>query len=325
MPEIDRPNTDAQRLQAMGAALSKAHVTAPAELAFSAETLVTLTASLPQFAQEIQQRGAALSTQAAATAAANPARKALNMYIRHFIGVFNMGVDRGLYPATDRAQYQLPVVYNQLPKLGTDYDKILWAHNIVDGDAARVLAGGAPMENPTAAEVDAKLNDLDAAIAAQSPAKDAYDKEQEDVAVLRQPIDDLIADIWDEVLFEFRKDDAPSMRRKAREYGVAYRLSTGETPALDEFSAQGNVTTQNAAGEYQPLTDVEVTVLETNDTTFTHADGNYLIPLLPDGNYNLRFKKLGYIEQTLPATLTAGTIVTLNVEMKKDVPEPPVA
>ncbi|MFT4544317.1 MAG: hypothetical protein ACI9EQ_000774, partial [Bacteroidia bacterium] len=32
---------------------------------------------------------------------------------------------------------------------------------------------------------------------------------------------------------------------------------------------------------------------------------------------------LGYIEQTLPATLTAGTIVTLNVVMMADVP--PVA
>jgi len=324
MPVLYRPETDAQRLQAMTAAKAKADTfVLPDVPAFSAATLATLTTSLPQFAAEVQERSTALSAQTAATAAANPARKALNMYIRHFIGVFNMGVERGKYPATDRTQYQLPVDYHQLPKLTTDSEKILWANNIVNGDAARVLAGGAAMENPTAAEVAAKLADMEAALAAQSPAKDAYDQEQEDVAALRGPIDDLIADIWDEVLFTFRKDDAPSMRRKAREYGVVYRMSAGETPTPEEFSVQGTVAVQTSPGEYQPLADVEVTVLETNDTTLTDAEGNYLIPLLPDGNYNLRFKKLGYMEQTLPVTVTAGSIVTHNVEMMEDVPPVP--
>lgn len=323
MPVIYRPDTDAQRQQAMGAAKLKADATPPADLAFSAAVLATLTTSLPQFALEVQERGAALSAQTAATAAANPARRALNMYIRHFIGVFNMGVDRGRYPATDRAHYQLPVDYNELPKLGTDGENLLWANNIVSGDAARVLAGGQPMENPTAAEVGTKLTELNAALAAQSPAKDTYDKEQEDVAALRVPIDELIADIWDEVLFEFRKDAAPSMRRKAREYGVAYRLSPGETPTPEEFSVQGTGTELNAAGENEPLEDVEVTVVETNDTVFTDADGTYLIPLLPDGNYSLQFKKTGYTTQTLPVTVTAGSIVTVDVVMVADVPPVP--
>ncbi|MBL4586573.1 MAG: carboxypeptidase regulatory-like domain-containing protein [Flavobacteriales bacterium] len=279
--------------------------------------------SAPQFAQEVQERGAALSAQTAATAAANPARRELNMYIRHFIGVFNMGVDRGRYLATDRAHYQLPVDYHQLPKLGTDFENILWANNIVSGDAARVLAAGQPMENPTAAEVAAKLTDLNTALAAQSPAKDAYDKEQEDVAALRASIDDLIADIWDEVLFEFRKDDAPSMRRKAREYGVVYRLSAGEAPAPEEFSVQGSVTAQDAAGVNAPLSDVEITVIETNDAVMTDATGNYLIPLLPDGNYNLQFKIAGYATQTLPVTVAVGGIITVDVVMVADVPPMP--
>jgi hypothetical protein len=40
---------------------------------------------------------------------------------------------------------------------------------------------------------------------------------------LRNEADLLIADIWDEVLFAYRKETPPSLRRKAREYGVVYR------------------------------------------------------------------------------------------------------
>jgi hypothetical protein len=307
----------------MGAAKNKADVTDPADLAFGADTLTHLNTFLPQFAQEMQERGAALSAQAAATAVVNPARKALDMHIRHFIAVFNMGVDRGRYPATDRAHYQLPVDYNNLPDLGTDGKKLLWGSNIVSGDTARVNAGGQPMENPTAAEVNTAMGNLTAALAAQSPAKDAYDKEQEDVENLRAEADELIADIWDEVLFTFRKDEAPSMRRKAREYGVVYRLDKNEEPSPDEFSVQGNVTGLQADGTSVPLADVEVTVLETDTSVLTDDEGSYLVPYQAAGNYNIRFAKDGYTEQTLPITVVDGQIAELDVVMGRDTPPSP--
>jgi len=322
MPIIYRPDTDIQRLQAMEAAKAKADVTPVTQLAFSADTLAVLLPFLTQFKQEVQQRGTALSAQAAATAAANPARKALDMYIRHFISVFNLGVDRDKYPATDRAHYQLPVDYHKYPELGTDSAKLLWARNIVDGDATRVTAGGAAMENPTAAEVDAKLTDLTNALGAQNPAKDAYDKEQEDVAALRNQADDIIADVQDTVLFTFRKDDAPSMRRKARGYGIVYRLSKEEVPTPDEFSAAGKVSELNANGQGMPMADVEVTLVETNFAVLTDANGNYLMPYQTAGNYNLRFKKEGYTEQTHPITITEGEITELDVQLEPMMPPP---
>lgn len=316
MPRLYRPETDTQRLKALGKAKSKADVTDPANLAFSANTLAALDVFLPQFAQEVSERGSALSAQAAATATVNPARKELDMYIRHFIAVFNMGVDRGRYPATDRGHYQLPVDYNRLPDLGTDADKIMWGRNIEIGDANRVAAGGEPMENPTAAEVAAATAALSAALDAQTPAKDAYDKEQEDVENLRAEADELIADIWDEVLFNFRKDTPSSMRRKAREYGIVYRLSSGEQPLPDELSVEGTVTELQANGMYVPVADVEVTVMETEASVLTNESGYYLMPYLAPGGYNLRFRKDGLAEQTLPVTVTEGQITELNVELQ---------
>lgn len=324
MPIIYRPETDTQRLKALQAAKSKADavVGGGGSVAFGPGTAAALNTFLPTFNTEMQQRGSALSVQTAATAAANPTRKILNIFIRHFITVFNMGVERGRYPATDRGHYQLPVDYHKLPKLSSDADLTLWAGNIIDGDAARVLAGGEPMENPTAAQVATANTDLQTALSVQTTAKDAYDLEQEDVENLREEADELIADIWDEVLFTFRKDEAPSMRRKAREYGVVYRLSPGETPDPGEYSLQGRVTSQatlTPGGPHPPLADVQVRAVEDNITVVTDIDGNYLMPVLSTPNNTIEFSKPGFVTRTENVVLTPGAVLTLDVELT---PEP---
>mgnify|MGYP001389624254 CR=1 FL=1 len=45
--------------------------------------------------------------------------------------------------------------------------------------------------------------------------------------------DRIIRDIWDEVEFALRRLDPPSLRRRAREWGVFYALRPGE-PAEPE-------------------------------------------------------------------------------------------
>jgi hypothetical protein len=58
--------------------------------------------------------------------------------------------------------------------------------------------------------------------------KREYDLAQEAVEKLRPEADELIADIWADVFYHFRKEEASSMRRKARRYGVMYKNVKGE-------------------------------------------------------------------------------------------------
>jgi hypothetical protein len=323
MPELDRPNTDIQRLKALQSAKIKADAVLPGPLAFGPATLAALIALLPNFATEMQQRGTALSGQSSTTAAINPYRKRVRMFISHFLRVFNIGVERGVYAASERAHYQLPVSSEKLPNLSSDEDLVLWAGNIAAGDAARVTAGGAPMTNPTAAEVAAEFALYEPMLATHTTAKDAYDSEQEDVEDMRPQVDDLINDIWDEVLFTFRKDSPSSMRRKAREYGVVYRLSPGEEPQPDEFSISGKVTllpTVTDPAEDVPLEDVQVRAVEDNITVLTDGEGNYLMPLLSVATATIEFSKPGFITRTEnDVTITPGEIVELNVELEAEV------
>jgi hypothetical protein len=320
MPTIYRPDTDAQLLQALQAAQAKANVTPAPDLAFSAATQTELNTFLPAFELEIQQRGNALTAQALATAAANPARKALNMVNRHFIQVFNFAVERGEWPAQERARYQLPVDYSALPKMTTDEENLRWAKNLIDGEAARVAAGGMAMSNPAATLVVTRRAALVTALGVQTNLKDAYDAEQKDVENMRGAAIELVGDIWDEVLFTYRKESASSQRRLAREYGVAYRPSPGETPTPEDFSLKGKVT------EYltpNPLVGVEVYIIEADQFATTDPNGDYIFGTLASGSYTVRFRLLGYLDYTQPNVAIAnGVLSTLDVQMKREIPMP---
>jgi hypothetical protein len=122
----------------------------------------------------------------------------------------------------------------------------------------------------------------------QSNRKDAYDKEQKDVELMRGDAIELVTDIWDEVLFTFRKESASSQRRLASEYGIKYRPSPGETPTADDFSLMGRATEDmtNLA-----LADVEAYIPQLDLYATTDIDGNYYFGILPAGSYSVRFRK----------------------------------
>lgn len=312
MPVIYRPDTDTQRVQALQTAKAKYDGTAAAERAFSASTYAALDAFLPDYLAKLSERGIALSNQSSVTSKANPVRRSTRLYVSHFIMSFNMAVLREEFSPTDRAYYQLDVSSDSVPKLTTDEDLVQWAANIQTGEAARVAAGGDAMANPSAAQVADQMTILAPLLTELSTNKDAYDNAQQNVEALRATADEIIADAWDEVLFTFRKDDAPSMRRKAREYGVVYKPSKGEDPSADEFSAKGQVTDQTTL---EPLSDVTVEIVELGQSTTTDVDGRYIFGLQPDGAYTMRFSRAGYKTAILPFVITAGSIATLDVKL----------
>lgn len=223
MPRLNRPNCDPERVRALRTAKMKVETPSSIPNPVSSGTVSHLHAFLPMFENAMQSRGSALAAQSKLITSLRPERAALKRYIKHFIKVFNLGIGRDLFRASDRGYYQLEVEDSKLPPLRTDDALVMWADNIISGEEIRVLAGGAPMAMPSAAEVEAKLNGLTPLLDTLTTLKDNYDNKQEDVQEMRPEADDLISDIWDEVLFAFRKDSAASLRRKAREYGVVYR------------------------------------------------------------------------------------------------------
>ena len=320
MPSLNRPNSDNTRVKALQGAFNKAQSTPPANLAFSGATLVLLTAFLPNLEAEMQQRGSALTSQTAATGALTASRRMLHMFITHFFRVFNFAVARGQFPTTDRGHYQLDVNSESAPLLPNDAELTLWAGRIALGETARVAAGGTPMAFPSAAQVAAAATAFQTQKGVQSSSKDAYNQQQEEVENMRAEADELIDDIWDEVLFTFRKHTPASMRRNAREYGLVYVPAPGEIPTADDFSLMGRATEQltNIA-----LEAVEANIPELDQYANTDINGNYSFGILPAGTYTVRFRKDGYEEvQQLGVVITDGVLSTLDVQMRRVPPMP---
>ena len=210
-------------LDAFRAAKSKADAIGNVSLlAFSASTLERLEAFLPMFETEVNERKVALVNQTNATCEKNLAFDKAAMYASQFFQIFNFGVSRNVFQETDRPYYGLDVNDGNTPDIKTDSDLLLWGQNLIDGEAARIAAEGVAMSMPSAAEFEIEFNKFKTLQSAQSALKDQYDKEQEDVAALLDDANLLVRDIWDEVEFHFRHDDAASKRRKCREYGVVY-------------------------------------------------------------------------------------------------------
>lgn len=309
-----RPESDRQRIKALFRAKAKYEATAPANRAFSQALYDRLVAFLPEYDLRLQQRGSARSAQTAATAAIRPQRRKMELYVSHFIMGLNNAIEREELAKADRGYYQLKTGKRSRPLLNTDARLKQWADNIIAGEAKRVAAGGVPLSNPSAAQVEAQLNLFIPLIQELTTRKDAYDGAQEAVAALWAEADDIIADVWDEVLFHFRKDPAPSRRRKAREWGVVYLPTKGECFSPDEFSAVGSVIT---ASGHRALANVDVMVIETDARSHSDRKGLFLIGLLPPGSYTIRFSLAGYITKEVELETVAGKVIDLRMELEK--------
>jgi hypothetical protein len=297
------PNSDETRHIALSTAKTKKDNTPPGNIVITPNTTTRLDAAQPLFAQKMQARGKVLQLQSDSTSAKATAQAKAKMYISHFIQTFNMGVDRGIFPASHRAFYQLDVSSKSVPLLNTEPLVTLWGQRLIDGDVERLAAGGVAMPMPTIAEVTTECNVFKTANIEQSTAKDAYDKAQEAVSGMRPEVDKLILRIWDEVETAFNDEPIESKRRKAHEWGVVY-VSTQKT------TFTGTVTD---AATGNPLQNVNVALVESGDIVQTLPDGTYTLSTIFTGEGTLEFALEGYETQTLPVEVHEGGSVTQDV------------
>lgn len=231
MPFRQLPQTDDERLKALQTAKEKAEATDPALWAIGSGTKTKLDDLYNSFSQEMAERGSALADQAPASEKEDTAMARAEKLMSHFWQVFNLAIDRGKYEKGDRAYYQAPVGSKEIPWGQSEAEIVLWGSRLIEGEATRIAEGGIAMTNPDIDEVKIAYDAFIVEHNAQSAAKDKYDDEQKDVEDMRPEVDDFVQnDLWAEIEHHFRREEPPSLRRKAREWGVVYRSRPGEEP-----------------------------------------------------------------------------------------------
>jgi hypothetical protein len=189
----------------------------------------------PVFDQKLSKINSLLSQRSREVSEKQKALTELNMWTRDFWEVLRRRTVRLDHPVQVLTHYQLPL-NGITPKLSKEKDMLEIAQRVVDGEATAVAEGYPPMANPSAVELKRILDKAWKEVNDVPKADEAYDNAQEEIADLRNEVDELIRDIYDYMGFNLRKKDPASRRRIMQNYGFSFRYLKGE-PNDEEISS----------------------------------------------------------------------------------------
>ena len=225
-------------------------------LLFSAENHARLTTDGPIFLAEMDQASVALRNQVAASGSLLEADALVDLYISVFVQNVNFYIRlKKLIPA-DRLYYKMDASDDKVPDVRSEADTETWINNIINGEEARIAAGGTGLAFPPLAELKAAHNNWKAKRQQQSDLKDLARKEGLDVVNGFKPMLFTVTDIFDEIEFANRKLPIEASRNYNREHGLPYTNDAGESAEFTKTIAPGEtvVFTEMALNETSKVT-----------------------------------------------------------------------
>jgi hypothetical protein len=300
------PQTNARRKQALEKAAQKQASPGPNGSCITPATATRLATIQPTYTAAYNARAQRQAEGIVSTKTKDAALQTLRLVCKHFIGVFNYGVERGKYQASERTYFGIAENDSNLPNLSTEANVENLAKMITDNDAARVTAGGAPMANPDTAEVLAALNAYTPLAQAHSNAQDALDNAQELLEDANSAVDAVVKKIWDEVETFYNEETPESQRDNAREWGVQY-VSVGDASTI-------TFTVTNSSIPAQPVAEATITQLDNGVEKTTNLEGIAEFETTIFGSDVLfELKAQGYQDKTISLSYTEGQSVNQTV------------
>lgn len=301
------PNSNSSRYTAIEVAKRKAAHLAPDEdKPLTPATESRLNSVGAQYLSVYEELTISLAKQAKATEAAVNSRNIVKTYISHFIQVFNFGIERNKYPLQDRSFYGLSMSGGSVPYLNSEADIVQWGNNIINGDAERIAAGGAPMSNPSVSEIKVVFEEMIQLIQTQSSLKNAYDKAQENVNGLNEAVDKLILRIWNEINTFYDDHESSSRRRKAREWGVVF-VSTDTSNLINGTILQ--------LEDDKPVAGATVLFKETDMQTTSDSNGKFNFRTNYLGEATITVEKIGFQTETTVVDVEEDRNATVKIHL----------
>ncbi len=228
MPYRRLPNTDNARIKAMNRAFEKGTELPPFKLAFSQAMFHQVRSILPAFKNAISEHRNSLSLHAEKNKEYHVRMKKARLYISHFIQVVDMAVARGEQAPSIRSFYGLNEDEKKLPNLITEEEIISCGTKLIEGERTRKLNGSTPITNPTIALVQVHFDKFLEAYNHQKSLKRRSTSAHESLEEMRQRIDNIIQQTWNEIEDTFKDLPEEIKREKASDYGIVYVFRKNE-------------------------------------------------------------------------------------------------
>ena len=234
MPKLDIPDSDTTRL----GFFRKTLVTGPQDIAanihyLDAAFLAEISTLYTAYNCDYEKLAAALGLRVREVAESSAAFTLLKKYCAHLMDSISNRVDRLGLDSGLLIRYRMTQDGTR-PRLSTQEEQVRLAQDLIRGDAEAVAAGYAPVQEPSAAELQAVLNTYLQEQADVVQADRAYDVLQAQVAAHRTQADSTIQEVVDRVTFGTRGMDRPSQRRILRSYGARYYYLASEPRDEDD-------------------------------------------------------------------------------------------
>ena len=160
---------------------------------------------------------------------ARPAYDRLPMYVSHFLQVLMMSVERGEIKKSALRLYGLGEDASSLPNLKTANNLMECGRMAVEGEKARVKAGGRPIYNPTIGMVSTHLDIFKECYEQQKRLQERTAQAIENLKRIRPEVDGVLLDLWNQIEAYFKDEPQEVRLDQCRRFGVVYYYRKNET------------------------------------------------------------------------------------------------
>lgn len=216
------PTTDAARIRALKQAEAMAEKLEAWELAYPSRYIHPLrNAAVRIEGAKHQQTISTDHLNATSTGNQIKLTKA-KLYLSHFIQVLNLAIVREEIPAKSRLFYGVAMDDSRIPDLSTDDLVFEWGKKIIAGEHNRIHSGGVPVMNPTIGKVKVWYDQFKDGYYNLRTAIKTNRRANEKMVEIRQEIDPLIREVWNQIEGRFSHLPDEERRLKCTAYGIVY-------------------------------------------------------------------------------------------------------
>lgn len=237
MPYRRLPKTDASRIVAMRRAIDTESVNYGEKQPVPFVYLQQLKSMLNPFETQVKSFQFYYNKRVADNKKVYEATRNARMYLSHFIQVLNLAVERGEIKRSRKSLYGLDEKSSTVPRLISDDDIYVWGQKIIDGERKRIAEGGIALAWPSIQRVKVNYEVFLECRITKRTSQQSADREHNNVAEMRNIIDDLLLKVWDSIE-EFYSDLKPYAKMVAcQRCGVVYYYRHGEKHLSKETDA----------------------------------------------------------------------------------------
>lgn len=234
MPYRRLPKTDQARLRTLRSITELEYYFKVPELPVELRLMSRATALLSEFTDAVRQYQQSYALIVEESKKYQRYIVTARLYVSHFIQVLNMTIQRRELKPDVKTLYGLDPNSSLLPDLHDEQQLIKWGDSILKGEAQRTFAGGAPLQNPSAARMRVHYDIFVESYNNLEQKQKIFNKMQQQVQELRPKIDDLMKQCWDSIESKFADLPPYSRLKQCERCGIVYYYRKGEKTLTPE-------------------------------------------------------------------------------------------